>query len=158
VAYFTTLQSERESSATLESIGELFDVATRPGVDGTRRVYYGEVNEETVRKFKEETGIDISGTRQAIYEKDLRHTLKVHGEGNEKDISQIPITKSDFEKLPEYMKAAEIESIQWNRKRGVHVIQYKTRANGHVIMIEDYRNQSGELALHTMWKKKSKAD
>jgi len=154
IAEFTTLQRERESGATLENIGELFDAATKSGANGTRRVYFGEIRDDHADQILKILGVDVRGTRHVIYEEDIRHIMKGHREGKETREDQLPITKEDIERVPEYVRSAQ--TLTAYIKNGEKRINYEIRRNGTIVIVENYRNKAGELALKTMWKKKAK--
>ncbi len=61
----------------------------------------GTVNGEAVSDIKRKTGIDVTGFKQTISSRDLRHADNRHGSNGETNKGQVPLTIEDYERIPE---------------------------------------------------------
>ena len=138
-----------------KNIGDFYDLALRSGGRGGILYFcHGKVDDDEARRVKKSTGIDVSGAYHAISDQRIVHTLKRHGVGREKNKGQDPVTKEDFEKIPEYTRTADKIRIEGVTDMGLPVIRYQKRVNGHIVILKQFRDKKGVLQFDTMWKQK----
>lgn len=85
-------------------IGDLFDRATRPGLNpnrkGKQEVSIGLATKKTA-DLAREAGADLEGVEMFLREDDIAKNWNKHGPEGERRSDQRPLTKSDFRLLPE---------------------------------------------------------
>jgi len=116
---------------------------------------YAKPSDAEVRRILTETGMDVSGAHRFISDQRILHTLDGHGVDRETRKGQLPVTKEDFTKLPEYVRTADKISIEGRTKQGLYVIRYQKRVNGHIVVLEEHRQGKNILAFDSMWKFKA---
>ena len=113
---------------------------------------YDKPSAAEAKRIFEAIGIDVSGTQRFISDQRIIHSLNRHGVGIENREGQEPITKEDFEKIPEYVRTADQISIEGVTGQGLTVIRYQKRVNGHVVILEEHHRQKEFLDFGSMWK------
>jgi hypothetical protein len=119
-----------------------------------RWVGYQKVSEEEAGRLKDATGLDLEGYRHIVDEDGVLHALKEHGVDSEKrPSSEPPITMDDIAKVQEIVNDGIPElSSNPTKGRGLPVVVYRKRINGHIVYVEEVRTGGRKLAFHTMYK------
>jgi len=139
-----------------KSIGEFYDLSLEGGGrDGIKYFSYAKPSDEEVKRILEETGVDVSDTTRFISDQRIIHARNRHSEENEEIRGQEPITREDFEKIPEYIRTADKISIVGKTDQGLDVIRYQKRVNGYIVVLEEHRKRKKILDFSTMWKYKT---
>lgn len=121
-----------------------------------KKLSISKVNQKQIEDIQEKTGIEINESYKHVIDfSAIRHTLQRHGEQQEKNHDQIPVTKEDFEKIPEILETYDEIYKGETSRRGIERIVYRKRYNGTTYYIEEVRNKKKDLALKTMYKKRS---
>lgn len=101
-------------------------------------------------------GVEIDeGYKHVIDNNAIRHALKNHGGQKEKLRGQIPITDSDFEKIPDIVENYDTVTVESSKRNDVNIIYSKTYDDGVTLFVEEKRNKRKELAAVTMRKKRN---
>lgn len=129
--------------------------------DGTNEVVvenYHEVTKSEAARLKEETGLDVSGYSHAVDNYSVRHIMKEHS--GEKEIlrGQIPVTKEDFEKIPEIVTTWDRASYAGKTNIGRDGILYEKRIGDVFYLIEETRTKRKTLVPVTLYKKRATPD
>jgi hypothetical protein len=107
-------------------------------------------------------GLDLTGFKHVIDSNAINHIIAHHGlddSGSESQRGQVALTAGDFEKLRQVY--ADPDSVEVSPARGASGekrIVYQKRFNGHIVAVEEARNNRGSLALVTMWKRLTRSD
>lgn len=119
---------------------------------------YHEVTQNEADRLKKETGLDVSGHSHALDNYSVRHIMKEHTGEREVLRGQIPLTKEDFEKIPEIV-------TDWDRARhagktniGREGILYKKKIGDFFYLIEEVRTKRKTLVPVTFYKKRATPD
>jgi len=147
-----TIYTAAGDSPGPKSIGEFFDLATQAGAKGTSYFGYGQVSDKEAQRMKKDIGLDVGGAARFINEQYIRHAMVAHGEHGETRKGQVPITKTDIENIPEYIRTADKISLEGKTRQGLIVIRYQKRVNGHIVILEECRKRNKVLDFRTMWK------
>ena len=157
-------QNKEVSLGRQNSIKDLLNVMhTETGKKNSGQVWadYAKVSQEEAKRISEATGLNIDDRYvHTIIGSAVTHTLNRHGEGNEKLEAQLPITDTDFERIPDIIRNPD-EIRRGNEKvtGGINdTIVYKKRINGHILVVEEVRTGRRKLAFHTMRKTKTGYD
>jgi hypothetical protein len=111
---------------------------------------YATVTESVATKIKQDGGPDIRGYTHRIEAGIVRKILRKHS------TDPLPITKDDFEKLPEIVSSPDLVAESPKKTgTGLAAIQYEKRCNGTTFVVEEVRTGHGRLALKTMYKRPS---
>ncbi len=102
-----------------------------------------------------EHGTDLTDiTHHLIDKSSIRHIFRRHGEGNETEKDQLPITEEDFGLIPEIVQYPDMVVYGRHTGKGLASIIYsKYTPNGTMILIEAVRTGTRVLALTTFWKR-----
>ena len=127
-----------------------------------KNTYLGQVTERVVKKVKELLGIDITGRRHMLSDRDIRHMINQHGNTEiEKIKGQIAITTKDIEKIPDIINNYdEIIKGSPNKNRFTKEMQNSIRYikqydNNMLYVVEVVPDNSKQLEIKTMWKKQA---
>ena len=142
-----------------ETIRDVIDeVKTEDGGKSPEKIWVDldQVTPEEAQKLSAATGLDITERyRHSVSGEGIVHTLKRHGEGNEKHEAQLPVTEEDIEMIPEIIKSYDnVTRGTEKTSRGQDTIVYTKRVNGHVLIVEEVRDGRGKLMFHSMRKSK----
>ena len=120
------------------------------------KTYLGIVNHKVSKKIKNLTGIDVEGKNHIIFDYDIRHMIKEHGNPMiEKQKGQLPITKEDIKKIPDII-SNPTKIIKGKNNKVGEGIRYIKKYNNHtIIIVEIIQDKSKNLIIKTMWKKPS---
>jgi hypothetical protein len=111
----------------------------------------GKVNDSLASTLKE-NGLDVSGYEHEIDAESLRHINNRHGENNEKQKDQLPISDNDIKNIPYIIENYDyIEINKRNNKNGLRYI--KTMNDGTTYYVEEVRDKNKKLVAKTMYKK-----
>ena len=118
------------------------------------KTYLGVVNHNVSKKIKRLTGINVEGKNHIIFDYDIRHIIKEHGNSViEKQKGQLPITKDDIKQIPNVINNPT-KIIKGTNNRNKKTIRYIKNYNNHIIIIvEIIQDKSKNLVIKTMWKK-----
>lgn len=99
-------------------------------------------------------GLDLAGFVHAIDGSAIRHTLKNHGnEKVETARGQLPVTNSDFARIPEILANPDKTVYGLKNKIGRDLIGYlKTLPDGTTIYLEEVREGKRRLVMQSMRK------
>jgi hypothetical protein len=114
------------------------------------------VTQNIAKKILEVSGIEVSGYQHSIDRTAVNHALNNHG-GTSAEVNrgQLPINEEDMLLLPEVLTHPDNLYYAGKNKLGLDVIRYEKEINGNIIAFEEIRNGRKELALATVYKKKS---
>jgi hypothetical protein len=135
------------------SINEAIDIVKNRTKED-RIIKYGKSSSWVVEELKKES-INIEDYEHEIDTRDLRHILNRHGEGNETQADQIPITDNDLRNIPYIV--AEPDYIEIGKKSNLgydSLIYIKQIGKGTTYYVEEIRDNKGVLKSKTMWKKR----
>ena len=114
-------------------------------------VEIGKVSERTANEIRE-LGFDVTGYTHNLDYSGVRHLIKRHGQGNEKNKNQLPVTESDFLKIPEILETYDRISSGKRSNIGRDVIKYeKEYDDGIRFYFEEIRTGRKTLTLQTMY-------
>ena len=115
---------------------------------------YLPVSEETAERIGR-LGFDVHGYVHSLTDASVAHALGRHGNQMEERENQIPLTDSDFLRLPEVVnRPDEIEYAGRSGNSGNNVLRFKkTFPDGTNIFVEEIRNGRKKLMLLTAYKK-----
>ena len=118
------------------------------------KTYLGVVNHNVSKKIKRLTGINVEGKNHIIFDYDIRHIIKEHGNSiAEKQKGQLPITKEDIKQIPNVIDNPT-KIIKGTNNRNKKTIRYIKNYNNHtIIIVEIIQDKSKNLLIKTMWKK-----
>jgi hypothetical protein len=101
-------------------------------------------------RLKTATGLDLHDYQHRIESSAVRKILSDHG------ADPIPVTKSDFEKLPQIVSDPDqILMSPALTKQGLRAITYQKKFDGSILVVEEIRTGKNKLALKTMYKRPS---
>ena len=121
----------------------------------------GEATPEQVRAISKTTKrdlgeeLDVTGYRHAVYEPELRKVWRQHGGPNERDPRNVPLTRQDFELIPEIIATGRVVSARPVRSGRPPRVLYIKRTGNTYHVVEEVRRGKGELAFLTMYKVKT---
>ena len=147
---------ERKNDPTrLPDIKSLVDETTGANApQGRRYVGYGTVSPEQAAQLKADTGLDLAGYRRNLDNMAVRHVLKNHGDpAAEIARGNAPMTREDFERLPQLLNHPDASLYAGKNARGHDVILSAKRVNGHFVIVEEARDGKQVLNLTTLYKK-----
>ncbi len=149
--------SGAEEPATTDEIKAFVNYAIS-NPKGSGELYVGRANERLIKEAVK-AGRDLRGYEHFIDFGGVRHSNKGHGEGNEKDEHQIPLTPDDFAKIPDIVD--NFDNVKFNTRtdhrgtREAAVYTKKYPKDGTIRYIEQIV-QGGKLITKTMYKKEIK--
>ena len=127
-----------------------------------KNTYLGQVTEKVAKKVKSLLGIDISGRRHMLSDRDIRHMINQHGNPEiEKSKGQVAITKKDIEKIPDIINNYdEIVKGSQNKNRFTkemqNSIRYIKQYDDNILyVVEVVPDNSRQLEVKTMWKQQN---
>lgn len=98
-------------------------------------------------------GLDIEGYKHIVDARNVRHILNRHGEGNETQKNQIPVTNQDIENIPNIVNTPDYLVYGTKTDNGKDGIGYlKTMPDGTTYYVEEVRDKEKQLAAKTMYK------
>jgi hypothetical protein len=139
---------------THTSISALIDDADNDlAQSASMKVPFHSVTKVEADRIKDATGIDLSGYAHNLDGSSWHHILRNHG--HELRPGQLSITKEDIEALP--LVVSEFDHVQTvgTNSRGLQLIRFKKRINGHVLVVEEIRKKRS-LAVVSAYKYPSK--
>lgn len=142
----------------VSSIAKLYEMALTSETDNRKAVEFGRVDEAEALRLSESTGLAIrAGMIHMMDIAAVRHIIDTHGGQSEEMRGQVPITIADMEQIPDVIANPDKVTYEGKTYRGLPLIQYTKRVNGHYICVEEVRNRRMRLAVKTFYKFK-KAD
>ena len=99
--------------------------------------------------------VDVRGFTHTVDPDAARHAFKAHGSGEtEAARGQVALTAEDWARIPEILRAPDAVQVVGTTKRGVPLIGYWKRYNGHHVYVEQTLTGKGRLAAVTMYKQR----
>ena len=139
-----------------KTIGELYDFnfTRRRGDDRKVGITYGEVSDHVADRLQKELGLEVHGFDLRINEQGIRHAEDEHGADEEWRGEQLPLEKSDYEKIPEVMENPEKIKLVGYTRQNLPLIQFKKRVNGHLLVVNAFHGgkKSKYLEFQSMYK------
>ena len=126
---------------------------------GVQRETIGKVTEQQAKVIQDALGIDVSGYKHTIDKSEIGHIFNNHGDiKQEENRGQIAVNNDDFARIPEIL--ANPDKIEYSDKndKGLETITYTKAFNGTTYIIEEIRTGKKELALNTMYKRKTRSE
>lgn len=105
------------------------------------------------------TGLNLSGYTHVVDTYGVKHAMGEHSNlSKEKHRGLIPITISDFDRIPDIVENFDDVKFGGKNKAGRNVIVYIKRMNGYVFYVEEIRSQKHkEAVIQTMYIKPKKS-
>ena len=98
-------------------------------------------------------GLNISGYKHVVDAQGVRHIYNRHGEGNEAEANQIPVTDKDIEIIPTIVNSPNFLVYGTKTDKGLDGIGYlKTMTDGTTYYVEEVRDEDEQLAAKTLYK------
>lgn len=98
-------------------------------------------------------GLNISGYKHVVDAQGIRHIYNRHGEGNEAEVNQIPVTDKDIEIIPTIVNSPNFLVYGTKTDKGLDGIGYlKTMTDGTTYYVEEVRDEDEQLAAKTLYK------
>jgi len=121
-----------------QTIGELYDLAhsRKTGEDKKVGLKYARVSDDMADRMQRELALDAHGCDHQINEQFIRHAEKGHDEDGEWRGDQVPVTKADYEMIPDVVGNPERIKIVGYTWQNLPIIQFKKRVNGHLLVLE----------------------
>ena len=144
-----------KDKAMVANIQKVINTAVTNTEGNQGYVVYREVDAAEAKAIKAATGLDVRNYTHGIDESAVRHIFKEHGDVEEElRRNQIAVTQADIAAVPSLTVPdnLDMDSVRNTTPKGLQVVKYKKRINGHFIVIEEVRDRRGRLALKTMWK------
>ena len=115
-----------------------------------------EVSLAEANRLKKNVGFDCKGYKHIIDSYGIRHVFKRHSDKeSENQKGLIAIVPDDFELIPGILKKPDKIYSGGKSNLGKEVIVYEKRINGFLIYMAEIRTRQKELALLTMYKKRT---
>ena len=138
---------EARAKDAVEAIDEVYDVAA--GGTGKLVKDYAMVTPAEAEKIKETIGVDVSGYRHAVSADDMRHMIKQHGsESTELPRGQLPIGRSDMERIPEIVARGTVREGDTNK-----IVVYEATIGDSYYYVEEVFKGAKQMMSKSMWKK-----
>jgi len=116
-------------------------------------VDFGRITKTHADKIKRNTGIKVHGYRRVIFASEVKHIIRKHGRGNEKQKNQIGVTTTDLISLPDLFSG--VSSIRLEKtKDGLRAIKHVRNSKNNIFIVEVVRTGRKQLAIKTMYKKR----
>jgi hypothetical protein len=147
-----------ESSGIVSRIRNLFKAAVSSTSNKMMKETIAPVTETEVEAIKAKTGIDIDPEyKHTIDNYAINHILKNHSDpAKEESRGQIPVAESDFDRIPDIINSYDSVENAGKNDKGLETIRYiKTFPDGVTYYFEEVRTGKKELALNTLYKKKT---
>lgn len=112
------------------------------------------VSDYEARVVKEKTGIDIAGFTHVLNGDDIRHIIKKHGEGKEKQANQIGLTRDDLMMITQILDSPDDIQKSSDHVHGQTIKYIKADGSGVSHVVELVRKKDQKLHVKTMWKQR----
>jgi hypothetical protein len=146
----------QEGDAVNPQIMDLFDRAMRDK-EFKATAAFGTVETEAARRIQEATGQDVGGYSLEIGTDDVRHLMKRHGDDNEPNRGQTPITREILSKvLPLTVRSFDSVALQ-TAGNGQRSLVFRKRINGYAVAVEVVSDKKQRLLTKTVWIEKSRS-
>lgn len=99
---------------------------------------------------------DARAFRHVVDAQAIRHVLREHGGAGEFARGQRPVTEADIARLPEIFARPDAIEPGRNLPSGAPTMIYRKALDGEFAVVEAVRVRRGELALQTMYIRKTK--
>lgn len=137
-----------------KEIKELVEFAIDSKSAVNKKVNISTITITEAKILKAKTDLDLSGYTRVIDKFGINHTLKEHGnEKTEKPRGLIPVTKEDFELIPQIVKSENV-IYSGKSKLGLDCLVYEAVIEDTYYYIEEVRKGKKELCIKTMYKRK----
>jgi len=121
--------------------------------DYKSKVSMGRFSTPLIKAIHEKYGIDTSGYSHVLDLSGVKHILKRHSflqDNHRKD--NIPVTFRSFDLIPEVIHNYDELRFPGKDKRGLFLVVFIKKINGHTYFIEEIRSpRKKEAALLTMY-------
>ncbi|MEI7733744.1 MAG: hypothetical protein WCO56_29535, partial [Verrucomicrobiota bacterium] len=141
-------------SKPVGSLKELIEHSEGP----TKAHYEFDSHPESAARIDAATGVKVAGFKHRVEADKLRHFKNSHGDGKDQHElgAQEPLTKADYERIPEVVHRFDSVTKSPKESRdGKVVLRYKKRFNGTLMYYEEVRDKTGTLAGHSLRKFKA---
>ena len=129
-----------------------FAISSKNAVN--KKVSISTITVSEAKTLKAKTDLDLNGYTRIIDKFGINHTLKEHGnEKTERPRGLIPVTKEDFEFIPEIVKSENV-IYSGKSKLGLDCLLYEAIIDEIYYYIEEVRKGKKELCIKTMYKRK----
>lgn len=142
---------------TAERLADMFERVVQKDLS-SQREHWGVVKPNEALSLNERTGLDLQpGLIHSVDSHAIAHIIKNHGNAKTEALrGQLPITAEDVAMIPEIIRSPDTQiSYAGKNAQGLDVIQYTKRIDGDVIVFEEVRNKTNQLALASMRKMKN---
>ena len=109
----------------LDPVRARADLRTRRDIGETTSEQVEAIKAAIRRDFGQE--FDVTGFRHTVYEPELRKVWRKHGGGNETHPDGVPLTREDFELIPEIVATGRVVSARPSRARQQPGVLYVKR-------------------------------
>jgi hypothetical protein len=99
-------------------VGEIYDLIIAKQESSFQEVGFLPAGEQTVARIRTEACLEVSGYEHIIDTFSVRHILKKHGTVAEFKRGQMPITKLDLVRLPQFLWSPETVENGGRTKQG----------------------------------------
>ena len=134
----------------LDPVRARADLRTRRDIGETTPEQVEAIKAATRRDFGRE--FDVTGFRHTVYEPELRKVWRKHGGSHETHPDGVPLTREDFELIPEIVATGRVVSARPTRARQQPGVLYVKRIGDTYHVVEEVHRGKGELAFLTMYK------
>ncbi len=141
------------------AIEDLIELSYREPGAARQRVGFAQVSEDTARRIRAATNLDLNGYVHVLDNYGVRHTRKEHGDpGAERRRGQEAVEDATFFLIP--WVVLEPDSIEYGGKSstGLHVLRFRKQINGVVVVVEEVRASANLLAVVTVYKTRAAGD
>ena len=159
----SAINNPKKGKEQMQSIGELVDfVLKNPTTTETKFVDYEVVDSAGAEKIEQATGINVKDFTRRLDTHAVQHIFKEHGSAEQEATrAQLPITKEDFERIPDVLKTPNIiVKGGISKMNKLPTIVYIKRINGFIVVIEEImeskKRETKRLPLLSMRKHKVK--
>ncbi|WP_289168934.1 PLxRFG domain-containing protein [uncultured Parasutterella sp.] len=110
------------------------------------------IPDKTAKLVREKYGLDVKGYTCTLVGENNVHAFNGHGEGQEKDIGQLPVKKEDLLRLPEVL--AEPDKVGFEERGSIRGLTFSKRfSDGRNYFVEIVNDSYGKLITKTFWKR-----
>lgn len=119
---------------------------------GQRWAEYRTVNAEEAACLRDATGMELEGFTHSVSDSEILHVMGRHGEGAERNPTNLPVTVADLLAVPEVTAHFDTAERTFNAHMKLDAITYRKRVNGYLVCVVEVRRGRKKLGLKTMWK------